>query len=48
MRSMSGCRSPPRSACAPRPQSFMPLYSPVLWLAVTFKPPSQSVEPIAK
>ena len=33
---------------APRLQSFMPLYCPGLWLAVTHSPPSTSWEPMAK
>ena len=33
---------------APSRHSFMPLYSPGLWLAVTHSPPSQASEPIAK
>ena len=33
---------------APLRHSFMPLYSPGLWLAVTFMPPSQGCEPMAQ
>ena len=48
MRSMSAIPLAREMGFAPREQSFIPLYSPVLWLAVTQRPPSTSWEPMAK